>query len=134
MSSWLHDSGSSWWLSCQEGKGREEEEVGVKGLRKLEGVEKKGEACGDGGLMLLILIFHQLGLLAIICCTGELWTTPLFMFSIFNPLRILLQKKREKKERNFLVSIFSFSLLILLPKNKSLCRNFERSSWGWLSS
>jgi hypothetical protein len=48
-------------------------------MRKLEGEEKKGGGCGDGGLMLLILIFHQLGLLAIICCTGELCTTPLFM-------------------------------------------------------
>jgi len=39
-------------------------------MGKFEGEEKKGEGCCGG--MVLILMFHQLGFPAIICCTGEL--------------------------------------------------------------
>ena len=111
MSSWLHDSGSS-WLSCQEGKGREEEEE--YGVRKFGGVDKKGGACGRGGLMLLM--FHQLGFPAIICCTSELWTTPLFMPP---PSSSLFDIFTKKKKISFLF-LFSLSLafLMFLPQRK----------------
>lgn len=64
-------------------------------MRKLElGVEKKGGGCGEGGLMLLM--FHQLGLLAIICWTGELCTTPLFMPKASSTLKNFITKRRRK--------------------------------------
>lgn len=76
---------------CQEGKGSPEEVVDGEeevfgtncGMKKEGGGGeggKKGEVTDGwvGGLMLLI--FHQLGFPAIICCTGELCKlTPLFM-------------------------------------------------------
>lgn len=84
MSNWLHDSGSS-WLSCQGGKGKEEGGAWC-GVRKLlEELEKKlGEGCWEGECM--VLKFHKLlGFPAIICCTGELCKTLLFMPFFFFP-------------------------------------------------
>jgi Golgi nucleoside diphosphatase len=58
--------------------------------------------------MLLILIFHQLGLLAIICCTGELCTTPLFMPITSSTLWEFYYKEEEiKKEREIFLFLFS---------------------------
>lgn len=43
----------------------------------------------------MVLMFHQLlGFLAIICCTGELCKTPLFMPFLISTISIY---KREKK-------------------------------------
>ena len=76
-------------------------------MRKLEGDENKGGGCGDGGLILLM--FHQLGLLAIICCTGELWTTPLFMPIAYSTLYEFYYKGRRWRKRE--IFFFPFSCL-----------------------
>ena len=107
------------WFSCQEGKGRE---VGAQGIGKLLGVDKKGGACGA---MLLILMFHQLGFPVIICCTGELWRTPLFMPSF--PLRFLAVRK--ERWILFLWS-FSFPFLAWCPNpNTAFVENLRGPPW-----
>jgi hypothetical protein len=62
---------------------------------------------------MVLILFHQLGFPAIICCTGELCKTPLFI---------------PPEKMNFA----SPDLLIEALK-RSLGRNFERSSYLGLS-
>jgi hypothetical protein len=97
---------------------------------------RKGEGCWwwvIGGLILLML--HQLGLPAIICCTGELCKTPLFIAFLqniyFSPLVY------DDLFHSSCTSNKSFSFLFLLPfleaPKQGLCRKFEGSSCSGLN-
>lgn len=116
--------------------------------KKLLGEEEEEEGgcwwweIGRGGLMVWFM-FHQLGFPAIICCTGELWTTPLFipliwLIDLFFFKQIIELGKTKKQRlitrRKKFSFLFLFLSLSLSFSFLMLCRNFVRSSWCWLSS